>query len=189
MSHVWTSSCPSEHPPVVPEDRPPVLPPGPGVVRPDEGVQVEPHHPDRQRRPRGPSRPEEAGDAAGGARDQGECTTTCSFTHIPPHVTRYTLHPCMATRTQRVVKVLTPPPTNWIYSDFKIKDFKHSCSWSSMRLKLVLQPEGLKEACGPTRTFRRSKLDPPVGDLRPCPHRDRVLSKQTLYLMFLEISA
>lgn len=94
MSHVSTSSCSSEHPPVVPEDRPPILPPGPGVVRPDEGVQVEPHHPDRQRRPRGPSRPEEAGDAAGGARDQGERTDRPyehMFVHTHP-ATCDTLH-------------------------------------------------------------------------------------------------
>lgn len=106
-----SSSRPAEHPPVLPEDGPAVLPPGPGVVRPDEGVQVEPHHPDRQRRPRGPSRPEEAGDAAGGARDQG------GLTHRPTVTCQQTRYSSMlGLHIQRAEKVFTPPPPRLVVS-------------------------------------------------------------------------
>lgn len=63
---------PSEHPPVLPADSPPLLAPGPRLVRPDARVQLEPHHPDCERRPRGAGCSKEARDPPGGARDKGE---------------------------------------------------------------------------------------------------------------------
>lgn len=73
-------SSPPEHPPVFPEDSAPILPPGTGLVRPDERVQMEPHHPDRQRRPRGPGCSKEARDSLGGERNEGE---TLGFSGLP----------------------------------------------------------------------------------------------------------
>jgi hypothetical protein len=42
------------------------------VVRHDARVPMEPHHPDRQRRPRGAGRAEKTGDPTGGEGNKGE---------------------------------------------------------------------------------------------------------------------
>lgn len=42
------------------------------MVRPDARVQLEPHHPDSERRPRGAGRSKEARDPPGGEGDKGE---------------------------------------------------------------------------------------------------------------------
>lgn len=64
--------CPAEHPPELPAHRAALLPPVQRVVRDDARLQLEPRHPPGQRRPRGPGGAETPGDAAGGARVQGE---------------------------------------------------------------------------------------------------------------------
>ena len=64
--------CPAEHPPELPAHRAALLPPVQRLVRDDARLQLEPRHPPGQRRPRGPGGAETPGDAAGGARVQGE---------------------------------------------------------------------------------------------------------------------
>lgn len=64
--------APAEHPPELPAHRAALLPPVQRLVRDDARLQLEPHHPPGQRRPRGPRGAEAPGDAAGGARVQGE---------------------------------------------------------------------------------------------------------------------
>lgn len=68
----WSGVFFSEHPLVILAHGASVLPPGPGVVWHDARVPLESHHPDRERWPRGPCGAEEAGDAPGGERDEGE---------------------------------------------------------------------------------------------------------------------
>ena len=69
---VLPALCSSEYPPVLFADSPPIFPPGARVVRPDARVQLEPHHLDSERRPRGAGCSKEARDPPGGERNKGE---------------------------------------------------------------------------------------------------------------------
>lgn len=72
LTPAFPASSSSEYPPVLSADSPSLLPPGTRVVRPDARVQLEPHHPDSERRPRGAGCSKEAGDSPRGERNKGE---------------------------------------------------------------------------------------------------------------------
>lgn len=143
---------PSEHPPVVPEDGAPVLTPGSGVVRPHERVQVEPHHPDSQRRPRGPSRPEKAWDAAWRARDQGEGPPCLSVKRW--NINLLTVSPQV---TNMLIKMENTPVEDWIHlhTHTNINTTKHTYFNNNINKNTCADTE----RAGPCNMYTQAPMD------------------------------
>lgn len=100
----FPASYSSEYPPVLSADSPSLLPPGTRVVRPDARVQLEPHHPDSKRWPRGASCSKEAWDPLGGERNEGE---------MPP-----LLSECVSMRVRVRVCTVFKPQRSSVYVMF-----------------------------------------------------------------------